>query len=503
MSGALAVPDRRWGWLPRKIEGLARSVRGMVEEVLALADGGEVAEIAEALGVAAPTRDDWHPVDPDEARGLPQGSIAWCFHPYGEGPLDRLVGPCILEGAGEEPGEALVWLAPLRGTAPARIPWEALIWRVPGVRLERPQGLVMPWPVEAEPVEELLEVEAGPVVVPLATVGPVEAGPVVVPPTSGVPLEVPPSGPMFWRARMDGIRPEPVEYGEIPWERVAKRLTTCAKYRSDLEKKRGPGWMPVRFKPGQVTRKKEHIDSLSALVLDFDELTAGGLDALRVAAESLEVEAIVHTSWSHEGDEKPKARLIIPLDTPCPAGTQWARTWGAAARWAASHGLKVDDKCKDEGRFYLLPGLPEGVDRWGAFRSFRLNRPKWLSWVWLASRWREPTPAQAPAPPPPPRAPMGETREEMVRYKREIAYMSKLVAGVASAPQGGRTPQVFGAAMRLGGLHAGGSVADLERWRGELVAAAMSAGLPEKEARRHTDRGVELGAAKPEKLPDR
>ena len=71
-------------------------------------------------------------------------------------------------------------------------------------------------------------------------------------------------------------------------------------------------WAPASFKDGY--RKKDNVESLYALGLDFDALPADGLTLLE--DEFGEDMAIIHTTWSH-GFEKPvAARVLLALSRP-------------------------------------------------------------------------------------------------------------------------------------------------------------------------------------------
>lgn len=61
-------------------------------------------------------------------------------------------------------------------------------------------------------------------------------------------------------------------------------------------------------------RKNENIINRTALVLDYDDLTAE-MDILCKFKETLQFSYVVHSSYNHTSD-KPRVRLIIPLNKP-------------------------------------------------------------------------------------------------------------------------------------------------------------------------------------------
>ncbi len=72
------------------------------------------------------------------------------------------------------------------------------------------------------------------------------------------------------------------------------------------------------------------------------------------------------------------------------------------------------------------------------------------------------------------------------------------LARVRTEPQGDRNNQTNKSALALGSLFAGGEIGDV---RDDLIAAAMSAGLPESEARKTVESGWRAGLAQPRPAP--
>lgn len=107
-------------------------------------------------------------------------------------------------------------------------------------------------------------------------------------------------------------------------------------------------WSPVRYRAGE-TRGSSGVESLSCLVLDFD-------DGTRIQDASACWESffhIVHTTWSHT-EAHHKLRLILPLVQPVRA-----EDWGAVWDWAERRtGQVIDPAMKGTGATYALPAVP-------------------------------------------------------------------------------------------------------------------------------------------------
>jgi len=297
-----------------------------------------------------------------------------------------------------------------------------------------------------------------------------------------------------------GIAPEPAAgAAALPWPRLRARLTRFPELAAGLDKRAAPGWAPVAWADGAPHRRAAaNVGALSALVLDFDKLPPGGLADIEGAAEGLGRAACWHTSWSH-ADQTPKGRLILPFATPCPVA-QWPRVWGAGARWAAAAGLEVDTACRDPGRWYLLPGLPVDAEpaRWEAVAAGIVEGEP-LSWRWFAAAWPEP-------PPPPVTLPPRERTRTAAAWadherRRADALLSGHERGLGGRGPGSRNNAAFMAGLTLGGLAQNGLV-DAERWAARLVAAAVIAGLGEREAWAAVRSGMGSGAAQPWVWPE-
>src|SRR5208283_5353646 len=71
---------------------------------------------------------------------------------------------------------------------------------------------------------------------------------------------------------------------------------------------------------------------------------------------------------------------------------------------------------------------------------------------------------------------------------------------VRTAPEGDRNNQTYKSALATASLCAGGEIPDV---RDDLIAAAMTAGLPESEAQKTVESGWRAGLAQPRTAPPR
>ena len=107
-----------------------------------------------------------------------------------------------------------------------------------------------------------------------------------------------------------------------------------------------PMWSAATFLPRR--RKKAHVQSLSCLVLDYDESTtlAAGLDRWS------DWYRILHTSWSHK-PEGHRFRVVLPLSRDVDPD-EYTRLWA----WANLYSdYEIDRACKDVSRAWALPAV--------------------------------------------------------------------------------------------------------------------------------------------------
>jgi Bifunctional DNA primase/polymerase, N-terminal len=152
-------------------------------------------------------------------------------------------------------------------------------------------------------------------------------------------------------------------------------------------------------------------------------------------------------------------------------------------------GWKVDTR--GDGGYVLGPGsfvdLPDGT---GTYEPIHTPDPAPLP-AWLAQRL-------APAPAPPPRPALVEVATGRRGPYLHAAIQASLEA-IAAAPQGRRNTTLYGAAVALGQLVAGGAL-DAATTEELLVNAATRTGQPEGPSRRTIRSGVRAGANRPRRV---
>lgn len=166
------------------------------------------------------------------------------------------------------------------------------------------------------------------------------------------------------------------------------------------ELKDGPAWIP-----GELSgpRLDANMTALHFLVLDFDKLRRGDDSKLWLLLERINRTFYAHTSASHTPD-KPKWRVVMPLDRPVEAG-RWKEFWLGAVWWLGFRELNPDQAAKNPSRLYYLP-------------SHLLD-------VWPEHRGRPVKELEVddirPAPPPPPRrapALSWDATDDAIRHAR-------------------------------------------------------------------------------------
>jgi hypothetical protein len=110
-------------------------------------------------------------------------------------------------------------------------------------------------------------------------------------------------------------------------------------------------WAPITLKEGKTTRRKDHVESVTALVIDYDDGTTLG-----DATNELSCAWMAYTTHSHK-QEHPKFRLVIPLLHPVPA-EDWPMFWAEAV---ADIAPKADQACKDASRIFYTPSHRPGL----------------------------------------------------------------------------------------------------------------------------------------------
>lgn len=247
------------------------------------------------------------------------------------------------------------------------------------------------------------------------------------------------------------------------------------------DKRDAPAWSPARYAasaPGLAPRRIDAVEALTCLVLDVDD--GGPLSRLDALGDTSGARWWAHTSWSHT-DERPKARILWPLEEPIKRD-EWSAHWSAAARWAAAHGVAVDAQCKDPSRAYLLPAERPGQPPPRVWASCPYRRRLRLRDILEAY----PPPAARPVPINPYSAPSHP--ETPPSEHAHGAYMARVEARLALAQPGGRNRAALDAGVALG--KRGLPPADTARWTQRLIDAAIAAGLPADEASNAVRSGV-------------
>ena len=104
-----------------------------------------------------------------------------------------------------------------------------------------------------------------------------------------------------------------------------------------------PAFAPVKLRDPKV-RAGRNVESLSALVLDFDQ--GGDLETVLDRWDGWE--RFAYTTWSHR-PEAPRCRLVLPLAVPIPA-EHWPALYAPIAEKNGS-----DVSCSDPGRIHFVP----------------------------------------------------------------------------------------------------------------------------------------------------
>lgn len=133
---------------------------------------------------------------------------------------------------------------------------------------------------------------------------------------------------------------------DVTWSKLSARLlvpTHGIKAKAEC-----PLWSPARWPSDADRRLGRLVESICALVLDYDGTRTIDEARERWAGH----EALVHTTWSHT-EAEPRLRVVLPLAKPIKAGI-WSAVYRASVE---ADGGAADAACCDPGRVYLLPAL--------------------------------------------------------------------------------------------------------------------------------------------------
>lgn len=153
----------------------------------------------------------------------------------------------------------------------------------------------------------------------------------------------------------------PIETRTVEWGQVVEQF----KMHEVRTSKDGKAFTLGQLKPGS-TRKNEHVEFLSAVVLDHDDGTS--LEELTRALREYEFLAV--STYGHT-KKRLKCRLIIPL-TRDVSPQEWPRIWEGANALVGGH---ADKAAKDPSRLYYFPSCPAET----ASEAFIMhNEGRWL-----------------------------------------------------------------------------------------------------------------------------
>jgi len=110
-------------------------------------------------------------------------------------------------------------------------------------------------------------------------------------------------------------------------------------------------WAPVILVDDADGIANDNVQSLTALVFDFDHVTLDALGAVLSVFAPYEYAA--HSSWRHTAAE-PRFRLVLPLSRPA-SQSEHAHLWKTFADIAIGAGAHPDPKCRDAAHRYYWP----------------------------------------------------------------------------------------------------------------------------------------------------
>jgi len=263
-----------------------------------------------------------------------------------------------------------------------------------------------------------------------------------------------------------------------------------------------PAWSPVEMVEPGARRAAANVRAVSMLVLDCDS----GEPIERLESLGDEYMRIGHTSWSHTPGH-PKARIVFPFARPCPVA-HWGRVWGAASRWAASHGVTVDAAAKDPSRLYFGPFVQCAATftAWGydddppgaapVEGALPPRRRSLMCWASLVSAWPEPPRERVTV-----RITAGAGTASAEQHdKRRRAFGNGLILyrarQLSTTGEGGRNCRLFGAARLAAQLVSAGAC-DVSIALESLTQAGAACGLSAAEVSRTIRSGYSAGTADP------
>lgn len=138
-----------------------------------------------------------------------------------------------------------------------------------------------------------------------------------------------------------------------PWEGQASKLVN-GRHAVLTQKKAAAAFSPVVYPPG-AKRSKESVLAVTALVLDFDHVSAEVAEAVRQQLRGRA--SVLYTTWSHgeKGEDDCCFRVVLFLSRPM-RPDEFERVWPAVHKHFGAAG---DPSTDQVSRVYLLPSCPK------------------------------------------------------------------------------------------------------------------------------------------------
>jgi hypothetical protein len=149
-----------------------------------------------------------------------------------------------------------------------------------------------------------------------------------------------------------------------------------------------PGYCPCKLRDPELGRTKKNVESVSCLVLDFDDITVAEWQTARGLLEGFEW--CFHSTYKHQPiSGKMRYRVAVKTDRPVP-GTHWPQFIETMAK---EFGGAYDESCKDASRFFYSAYAPmDGPEpESGHFRGKPIPVDAVLSYIATPPEHREPT----------------------------------------------------------------------------------------------------------------